>query len=129
PFRMSEADFFLYLIHFFEKWIDLLVTSTFMLGSVRRQRRMEYTVKKLAQLAGVSARTLRNCDEIAILKPARVSEAGYRIYEEAQVNRLQQIMFYRELGFPLETIRNILQLPDFDELEALKQHRAQLLDE
>jgi DNA-binding transcriptional MerR regulator len=90
---------------------------------------MEYTVKKLAQLAGVSARTLRYYDEIGILKPARVSEAGYRIYEEAQVNRLQQIMFYRELGFPLETIRNILQSPDFDELEALKQHRAQLLDE
>ena len=89
---------------------------------------MEYTVKQLGELAGISARTLRYYDEIGILKPARVSEAGYRLYGEAQVNQLQQILFYRELGFPLDTIRAILYSPDFDELTALKQHRKQLLD-
>jgi DNA-binding transcriptional MerR regulator len=89
---------------------------------------MEYTVQKLGKLAGISTRTLRYYDEIGILKPARVTEAGYRIYGEEQVNRLQQILFYRELGCSLEMIREILQAPDFDELAALRQHRAQLMD-
>ncbi|MCX7772346.1 MAG: MerR family transcriptional regulator, partial [Clostridia bacterium] len=59
---------------------------------------MEYTVQQLAQMARISTRTLRYYDEIGLLKPARVSSSGYRIYGESQVNRLQQILFYRELG-------------------------------
>jgi DNA-binding transcriptional MerR regulator len=89
---------------------------------------MEYTVQKLASLAGISTRTLRYYDEIGLLKPARVTESGYRIYGEKQVDRLQQILFYRELGCGLEMIREIMGSPDFDELAALRQHRAELMD-
>jgi len=89
---------------------------------------VEYTVQKLARLAGISPRTLRYYDEIGLLKPARMTGSGYRIYGEEQVNRLQQILFYRELGCSLEMINEIMQSPNFDELTALRQHRAQLID-
>lgn len=89
---------------------------------------MEYTVQKLAQLSGISGRTLRYYDEIGILKPARINSSGYRIYGENEVNRLQQILFYRELGVSLEEINEILTNPDFDGAEALRQHRAKLLE-
>ena len=59
---------------------------------------MEYTVKKLGEIAGVSPRTLRYYDEIELLKPARVNSSGYRIYGQKEVDRLQQILFYKELG-------------------------------
>jgi len=88
---------------------------------------MEYTVQKLAKMAGVSGRTLRYYDEIGILKPARINSSGYRIYGPKEVDRLQQILFYRELGVDLETIKNIMNSPDFDEVTALKEHREKLL--
>ena len=66
---------------------------------------MEYTVQKLGKLAGISARTLRYYDEIGILKPARISSSGYRIYGKKEVDLLQQILFYRELGVDLESIK------------------------
>ncbi len=88
---------------------------------------MEYTVLKLGKLAGVSTRTLRYYDEIGILKPARTNSSGYRIYGALEVERLQQIMFYRELGVPLETIKDIVTHPSFDGAAALKEHREQLL--
>lgn len=88
---------------------------------------MEYTVKKLAHLAGVSARTLRYYDEIGLLKPTRVSSSGYRIYGEAEVDRLQQILFYKALEMPLEEIVVLLNQSDFNALYALKGHRDQLL--
>lgn len=88
---------------------------------------MEYTVQKLARLADISTRTLRYYDEIGILKPARTSSSGYRIYGQAEVNRLQQIMFCRELGFSLDSIKGMLSDPFFDEIEALKEHREKLL--
>ena len=88
---------------------------------------MEYTVLKLGQLAGVSTRTLRYYDELGILKPARVNSSGYRIYGAQEVERLQQIMFYRELGVPLETIKDIVTHPSFDGAAALKEHRERLL--
>jgi DNA-binding transcriptional MerR regulator len=90
--------------------------------------RMEYTVQKLAQLAGVSTRTLRYYDEIGILKPARINSSGYRIYGQAEVDRLQQIMFYRELDISLESIKEIITAPDFDGAAALREHRKKLLD-
>jgi len=89
---------------------------------------MEYTVQKLSKLAGVSTRTLRYYDEIEILKPARINSSGYRIYGENEVNRLQQIMFYRELGISLDNIKNIITSPTFDEASALVEHREKLLD-
>lgn len=89
---------------------------------------MEYTVQKLGKIAGVSTRTLRYYDEICILKPARINSSGYRIYGKAEVDRLQQIMFYRELGVSLESIKEILSSETFDSTEALKEHRKKLLD-
>ncbi|MGG0718288.1 MerR family transcriptional regulator [Robertmurraya massiliosenegalensis] len=89
---------------------------------------MEYTVQKLAQLAGVSSRTLRYYDEIGILSPARTNSSGYRIYGQKEVDRLQQILFYRELGIALETIKEIITSPTFDAEQALKEHREQLLE-
>lgn len=88
---------------------------------------MEYTVQKLGQLAGISTRTLRYYDEINILKPARINSSGYRIYGQEQVDRLQQILFYRELGFSLDRIKEIVTSPSFDKEKALKEHREQLL--
>lgn len=88
---------------------------------------MEYTVQKLAHLAGVSPRTLRYYDEIGILKPARISSSGYRIYGQQEVDRLQQILFYRELGMGLEGIKDMVTSPDFDGAKALREHREKLL--
>lgn len=89
---------------------------------------MEYTVQKLAQLAGVSSRTLRYYDEIGILKPARTNSSGYRIYGQKEVDRLQQILFYRELGISLDQIKDIITAPAFDAADALKEHREKLLE-
>ena len=69
---------------------------------------MEYRVKELADMAGVSTRTLRYYDEIGILKPVRKNSSGYRIYGPEEVDRLQQILFYRELGVDLKRIIDIL---------------------
>lgn len=87
----------------------------------------EYTVKQLADMAGISSRTLRYYDEIGILKPARINASGYRVYGKKEVDILQQILFYKELGVPLETIKEIIISPDFDSYTALIEHRQQLL--
>src|SRR5690606_34807636 len=89
---------------------------------------MEYTVKKLAQLSGVSTRTLRYYDEIGLLKPARINSSGYRIYGQIEVDKLQQILLYRELRLSLDRIKKIVNDPSFDKVRALKEHREQLLD-
>jgi len=89
---------------------------------------MEYTVQKLARIAGVSTRTLRYYDEIGILKPARISSSGYRIYSQREVDRLQLILFYRHLDVNLEVIKDILNAPDFDEIKALKEHHKKLIE-
>lgn len=88
---------------------------------------MEYTVQGLAKLAGVSTRTLRYYDEVGILKPARINSSGYRIYGRAEVDRLQQILFFRELGVSLEDIKGMVTLPNFDGNRALKEHHEKLL--
>ncbi len=88
---------------------------------------MEYTVQKLGRLAGISTRTLRYYDEIGILKPARINSSGYRIYGQAEVDRLQQILFYRELGVSLDAIKQMITSPSFDGAAALKEHREKLL--
>lgn len=88
---------------------------------------MKYTVKKLAHAAGVSVRTLHHYDAIGLLSPAGIENNGYRYYGEEELLRLQQIMFFRELEFPLSKIKQILGAPDFNNLEALESHRAVLL--
>jgi MerR family transcriptional regulator, thiopeptide resistance regulator len=87
---------------------------------------MVYTIKKLADLAGVSVRTLHYYDEVGLLKPQSRSESGYRYYGEEATVRLQQIMFFRELGFGLDEIGKMISSPDFDVLEALQSHRSLL---
>lgn len=89
---------------------------------------MEYTVQALARLTGVSTRTLRYYDEIGLLKPGRINSSGYRIYGRKEVDILQQILFYRELGFNLNTIKEIIGSDEFDFTAALKEHRLALLE-
>jgi DNA-binding transcriptional MerR regulator len=87
---------------------------------------MEYTVNKLAKLAGVSTRTLRYYDQLGLLSPARASENGYRIYGQKEVDHLRHILFYRELGVPLKNIKKVLLGEDFDSASALQAHLATL---
>lgn len=87
---------------------------------------MSYTVKQLATMAGVTARTLHYYDEIGLLRPSSVGDNGYRYYDDAAALRLQQIMFYRELGLSLDDIGAVLDSPEFDLLLALRAHREAL---
>lgn len=87
---------------------------------------MAYTVKKLAEVSGVSIRTLHFYDEIGLLKPAYYGSNGYRFYEEEQLFLLQQILFFRELGFELKQIQRVLGKKDFDKVSALSSHRQVL---
>lgn len=89
---------------------------------------MEYTVQKLGRIAGISTRTLRYYDEIGILKPARINSSGYRIYGQVEVDRLQQILFYRELGVSLESIKEIVTASSFNAAKALVEHRLKLVE-
>jgi MerR family transcriptional regulator, thiopeptide resistance regulator len=85
-----------------------------------------FTVKQLSSLAGVTPRALRHYDQIGLLKPSHVGENGYRYYGEEAALRLQQILFYRELGLPLEEIKNIMGRRDFDVLAALESHKTEI---
>jgi len=87
---------------------------------------MEYTVKQLSRLAGISVRTLHYYDEISILKPSSIGSNGYRYYRQEALIYLQQILFYRELGLSLDDIRRIMENPDFDVNAALICHREAL---
>ncbi|MBC8506856.1 MAG: MerR family transcriptional regulator [Anaerolineales bacterium] len=87
---------------------------------------MVYTVKQLADLAGISPRTLHYYDEIALLKPSSYGENRYRYYDDEAMLRLQQILFYREMGLSLGQIQELLDQPDFDVLEALQAHKIAL---
>ncbi len=91
-----------------------------------RGKVMAYTIKQLAQLSGVSTRTLRFYDEIGLLKPAFHGENQYRYYEEEQLLLLQQILFYRELDFPLQDIQQVLSSDKFDKITSLKTHKSML---
>ena len=84
------------------------------------------TVRQVAKAAGVSVRTLHHYDAIGLLKPGHVGTNGYRFYGKEELLRLQQILFYRELGMPLAGIGAILDDPAFDPLKALRDHRAAL---
>ena len=83
---------------------------------------MEYSIQKLSRLSGVTTRTLRWYDEIGLLKPSRVAESGYRYYGSAEVDRLQDILYYRALGVELAQIKACLDDPSFDRLAAICIH-------
>lgn len=87
---------------------------------------IEYTINKLAKMSGISTRTLRYYDEINLLKPCRINSSGYRVYGEAQVDMLQQVLFYRALGIGLSEITALLHSPSFNRLESLRGHREAL---
>jgi len=84
------------------------------------------TVKDVSELTGVSVRTLHHYDEIGLLKPTAVSEAGYRLYDDTALERLHTILLFRELEFPLKEIKEIMDSPNFDPTEALEQQIALL---
>ena len=87
---------------------------------------MEYSIQALAHLAGVTTRTLRWYDQIGLLKPSRVADNGYRYYGPAEVDRLQDILYYRALGVALAQIRTCLDEPSFDRLAVLRSHLTAL---
>lgn len=84
------------------------------------------TVKDVSEIAGVSIRTLRHYDEIGLLKPTKLTEAGYRLYDDKALEKLQEIMFYRELEIPLSEIKTILENPFYDKKQALLTQKALL---
>ena len=77
------------------------------------------TVKEVSRITGVSVRTLHHYDAIGLLKPSRITDSGYRLYDDTALQRLQVILFFRELEFPLQEIKDILDSPNFDPLDAL----------
>lgn len=79
------------------------------------------TVNEVSKLTGVSVRTLHHYDEIGLFKPTEVTEAGYRLYDDTALERLQHILLFKELQFPLKDIKTILDSPDFDRNKALEQ--------
>lgn len=87
---------------------------------------MEYSIQELSRLSGVTTRTLRWYDQIGLLKPSRVAESGYRYYGRAEVDRLQDILYYRALGVELARIKECLDDPSFDRLAALRNHLTTL---
>lgn len=96
------------------------------------------TVKQVSELTGVSIRTLRYYDNIGLLSPSDHTEGGYRLYDDRALERLQQILLFRELGFPLKDIIGIMESRSFDRRKALdqqiellelkKQHLQELID-
>lgn len=84
------------------------------------------TVKEVSEITGVSIRTLRYYDEIGLLKPTELTEAGYRLYDDKAMEKLQEIMFYRELDISLTDIKKIMENPDYDKEQALLAQKALL---
>ncbi|PHA03125.1 MerR family transcriptional regulator [Bacillus pseudomycoides] len=89
---------------------------------------MTMKVKEVADLVGISVRTLHHYDEIGLLTPEETTESGYRLYSNDNLETLQQILFFKELGFPLKKIKEIINSPSFDREEALVLHRKMLLE-
>lgn len=84
------------------------------------------SIGEVAKRAGVSVRTLRHYDAIGLLAPSEVTQAGYRLYDQAAMARLEQILYFRELGFALEEIKAIMESPAYDAREAMKRQRRLL---
>lgn len=84
------------------------------------------TIKEIAQLAGITVRTLHYYDQIGLLKPAVTEDNGYRLYDEQSLKELQQILFFRELDFPLKQIKQIMLSDSYDERKTLSKHKQLL---
>ena len=85
-------------------------------------------ISEVAKLSGVTVRTLHYYDEIGLLKPSKTTEAGYRMYSIEDLEKLQQILFFRELDFPLNEIKEIMVNPKYDKIEALNKHKELLIE-
>ena len=88
---------------------------------------MEYKVSEASEIAGVTVRTLHHYDHIGLLRPGKETQAGYRLYTEEDLERLQQILFFKELDFSLKEIKDILDSPDYDRKKTLEKHHKLLL--
>lgn len=84
-------------------------------------------INEVAKLTGITIRTLHYYDEIGLLKPSQITEAGYRLYDENNLSELQQILLFKELNFPLNEIKEIMTNSEYDKTEALKKHKELLL--
>ena len=93
----------------------------------RREWNHIKTVKQVSELTGISVRTLQYYDEIGLLAPTKLTDSGYRLYDDAALGTLQQILFFKELDFSLKEIKAIIENPAFDKTEAYKQQK-QLLE-
>lgn len=111
--------------------MTITLRNTLLLGEFKKIKEilMVYTVKKLSEISKVSIRTLHFYDDIGLLKPSYIGSNGYRYYEEKQLLLLQQILFFKELGFELKEIHKIVSRKDFDKLLALTSHRNVLKNE
>ena len=85
------------------------------------------TISQAAELTGISTRTLQSYDGIGLLKPGELTETSYRLYDEEALQKLQQILLFKKLGFQLKEIKEILQKPDFDRIRAFKRQKEVLL--
>lgn len=84
------------------------------------------TISQVAELTGISTRTLQYYDEIGLLKPSELTPSGYRLYSDEVLQKLQQILFFKELDFKLKEINEILQKPEFDTIEAFRKQKKLL---
>ena len=89
---------------------------------------MTFKIKEVADIAGISVRTLHHYDQLGLLKPESTTEVGYRLYSDQDLEQLQQILFFKELGFSLKEIKALLSNQDFDQKQALKTHHKLLLE-
>lgn len=85
------------------------------------------TISQVAELTGISIRTLQYYDEIGLLKPSELTQSGYRLYNDEALQKLQQILFFKELGFKLKDIQELLEKPDFDRIAAFKKQKELFL--
>lgn len=111
---------------FYILWLTLTLRYR-LLWSYGEVMLLAYKVKEVADMVGISVRTLHHYDQIGLLKPESVSLAGYRLYSQDNLERLQQILFFKELGFNLKEIKKILDSPNFDRNQALMAQREVLI--
>ena len=115
----------------FRKKMNLLIDSnvaSYFIVCIKGEIQMTMRVKEVADLVGISVRTLHHYDEIGLLTPDETTESGYRLYSNENLETLQQILFFKELGFPLKKIKEIIMSPSFDRKEALQLHKKMLLE-
>lgn len=88
---------------------------------------MKLKINEIAKVTGVTVRTLHYYDEIGLLVPVEATNSGYRLYGQKELSILQQILFFRELNFPLNQIKEIILNPNFDSKKALESHKVLLI--